>query len=318
MSRANRSRARRSSSIFSLRPGTRQFDPAKSVLLEQVRGEIEKMIKRRKGLDESKGPLKPEFTESDAAGHWHFADVPADAVPYTAQDAVGKDTYRLYVTHPDFLVGEFSGTGTELGSNASLHQQSAKLVLARGHIITGVVRDEKGHGIAGATIERNVNVQHGADPKTTTDADGRYTLKAARPGNYVVRVRAEGFALQQQRVILTADASLDFTLKTAHTLTLKFRDAEGKPLTRGYVNLMPVLKPWQDSDRLWVDRVNQDGALIWKEAPEGDVIAVVHMDGCERLDQQVPTDQETVLTPKANPPLPTLTIRVKSAGTGKP
>jgi outer membrane receptor protein involved in Fe transport len=58
--------------------------------------------------------------------------------------------------------------------------------------LTGVVLDQSGAALAGATVTVR-NVETGAARKTLTDRAGRYTLTALDPGNYELRVELTGF-----------------------------------------------------------------------------------------------------------------------------
>ena len=53
--------------------------------------------------------------------------------------------------------------------------------------LSGVVRDESGAAVPGATVTAS-NVDTGATRKTTTDAAGRYAFASLDPGDYELRV----------------------------------------------------------------------------------------------------------------------------------
>ena len=257
----------------------------------------------------------PAPVQTDAAGRWQVTGVLPGVVPETPQhNGEGKDTYRFYITHPDFLFLECSSMGPFFGDDAAFRQQTARLVLKSGHVMRGMVRDEQGHGIAGATIQRNYGALSREDPSATTDAEGRYELKAARPEDLVMRVRAKGFALHQQRVDVKGDITLDFTLKPAKKLTLRLRDENNQPVTKGYVNFMPAGK----GDRLWWANPDKDGLVTWAEAPAEEVTAVVVMNGFESVTKKVTAGAEIALSLAAKVPLPAITLQVSAAGTGTP
>jgi len=260
---------------------------------------------------------RSERVESDLEGRWHLDGVPIGVEPLTYKNGPGKDTYRLYITHPEYLFADVSSTVPDYGSDASFRNQTATLTLKRGHAMRGTVRDEQGKGLAGATLER-LTLNHGADPKATADADGKYELKTARPGDFAMRVRARGFALLLQRVVLFADQTVDFTLKPAKTLTLKIRDEQGRPVTKGLVNFKSVAEAKPNSDRLWSAKPGEDGRVTWDEAPEDEVVAEVRMVGYLLLDQKVRVGEETTLVLRPIPPPPVIMLKVTSARTGRP
>ncbi|OAI57586.1 hypothetical protein AYO49_01900 [Verrucomicrobiaceae bacterium SCGC AG-212-N21] len=256
-----------------------------------------------------------EAVKSDAQGRWKVPDVPMGVVPETAKaNGEGKDTYRLTITHPEFLAREFNSITKLLGTDEEFRNGTAKQALERGHVMRGVVRDESGKPIAGATIQRNIELD---DPQAKTDAEGRYELKAARPGDFVMRVRAEGFALHQQRLPLSQDTTLDFILKPAKTLTFKLRDEQGLPVSAGYVNFMPPAKSWKKGDRLWWVYPDKEGVVTWKEAPATEIVASVNMDDYLPEQKKLTAGEETVITLKAKKAFPVITLKVTSAATGK-
>jgi hypothetical protein len=96
-------------------------------------------------------------------------------------------------------------------------QQSARAQDLDDVSFAGVVADERGAIISGATVTvRLLNM--GAERAMMTDAEGRYRLVELRPGAYAVRVSADGFATEERTSIQTLagqSVRLDFTLRPA-------------------------------------------------------------------------------------------------------
>src|SRR6185369_10447560 len=83
--------------------------------------------------------------------------------------------------------------------------------------IQGIVSDEQGAVIPGATVEAK-NVDTNFSRTFTTDSDGRFVLLTLPPGRYVVSVTKSGFAkLNQENIELTVgrQLSLDIVLKVS-------------------------------------------------------------------------------------------------------
>jgi len=59
--------------------------------------------------------------------------------------------------------------------------------------VTGVVKDEKGGLVPGASV-RIVNVGTNAERTTTTSSDGVYEITQLVPGNYRLEIQATGFS----------------------------------------------------------------------------------------------------------------------------
>ena len=69
--------------------------------------------------------------------------------------------------------------------------------------IQGIVSDEQGAVVAGATVEAR-NIETNFSRSFITESDGRYTFLSLPPGHYVVSVTKEGFAkLNQENIELT-------------------------------------------------------------------------------------------------------------------
>ena len=256
---------------------------------------------------------------TDAEGTWHIGKVPIGVVPDTSQNSrTGKDTYRFYVTHPQYLFAEFSSnTERFFGTDAEFRQQKAKFVLKRGHVMRGMVRDEDGLGVPGVTIQRFLDVLARPDPSATTDAHGRYVLKAARPGNLWMHVRSEGYALLHQKANVSGDATLDFVLKPANTVISKLRDESGKPLTRGWVNFMPEGSTGRP-DRIMLVRADHNGIITWDQAPAGESVAIASAEGFQPQTKKIKPGEEAEFILSPQPRQPTITLKVTDAGTGKP
>jgi hypothetical protein len=81
---------------------------------------------------------------------------------------------------------------------------------------------------------------------------------------------------------------------------------------------MPVAEKWLRGDRFWVAYPSRSGRVVWNEAPPGEVVASVSIEGFQRVDKKVAVDSQAVVTLQPTAPLPEITLRVTSAATGKP
>src|SRR6267143_365621 len=96
--------------------------------------------------------------------------------------------------------------------------------------IRGVVRDGRAVALSGATV-RATHQASGASNRTTTAADGSYTLSDVAPGAYTVAVSLPGLRTVSQtnvQVAAGADVSLDFVMQAvlleAVTVTAMLRE----------------------------------------------------------------------------------------------
>jgi len=99
--------------------------------------------------------------------------------------------------------------------------------------ISGVVRDDRGVGMSGAMV-RALNQRTGASTRTTSAADGSYTLSALAPGAYTVVASLPGLRTLSKdiQVAAGATASVDLVLQPvtleAVTVTAMLREQELK------------------------------------------------------------------------------------------
>ncbi len=104
----------------------------------------------------------------------------------------------------------------------------------RGGSVVGVVRDEQGKPIAGASVE-TLGEQTTESRKTTTDRDGQYVLDDLFESNrgYEILVRAAGRCPSRLAVKPGAKgkpATLDVTLEPGHTAQGRVVAEDGKPI----------------------------------------------------------------------------------------
>src|SRR5262245_11623502 len=91
--------------------------------------------------------------------------------------------------------------------------------------ITGEVRDQRGDLIAGAqvSLEGVANIMRNAE----SDARGRFRFDGLKPGDYTMKVAAQGFAAREVRVTLKSDSAsrrLTITLYPAIRETISVND----------------------------------------------------------------------------------------------
>src|SRR5262249_8858659 len=94
-----------------------------------------------------------------------------------------------------------------------------------GAAIDGVVKDEQGAVLPGATVTIR-NVDTGFERSVVTESEGRYRLQALQPGTSSLKIEPQGFAAQEVRdIVMTIGLELrrDFTMRIqtlAETVTV--------------------------------------------------------------------------------------------------
>jgi len=80
-------------------------------------------------------------------------------------------------------------------------------------VIKGVVKDESGQGLPGATV-----VEKGTTKFATTDIDGKFTLPAGKVFPFTIQINITGFQQQEIEIYELTDESVEVVLKTANLL----------------------------------------------------------------------------------------------------
>ena len=173
-----------------------------------------------------------------------------------------KDT--LKVTSPIVVVLLWlSGLATSIASaqdiNASL-QRSASDQMASLSVgsIHGLVRDESGSPVAGATVSALGNTPALA----TTDRNGRYEMRTLSPGRYVVRAHQPGYSSSRTQLVEVRSSS-----RTASYISLRRVASQPKILPAG---VAPVPSPSAapvaaaDADADSNDRAAGESEMVWR------------------------------------------------------
>jgi protocatechuate 3,4-dioxygenase beta subunit/peroxiredoxin len=200
---------------------------------------------------------------------------------------------NLYISHPGFLsdddfharrVGE--PNGPVVPSFADLKALSREDVMTRGVEIRGRVLDDGGKPIVGAIVGwvTNEHTFHDRVPKTTTDGDGRYRFRNARPGRVAIFVRAKARepGLKQIDVVPGIDP-VDFQLGAGKILSGRVVDNSGEPVADAFVNI----DTWRRYRCLGVFlSTDADGRFSWPEAPSDDILLNASKSGYVAVIQQ--------------------------------
>ena len=197
-------------------------------------------------------PLKMTITslKTDARGRWRSAEVP---------DALGD--VSLSISHPDYYqaAGEHPSRG------------DLRRVLTRGETVTGRVVGPGGRPIVGANVKLRSGSSSAGIADAKTDADGRFALLHARPGEFHVMAEADGFAPAFRDVQVKRGGGADageVAMEPGATLRVRVVDAEGRPLSDARFSPSLVRgREWGSSFRAKTDA---EGRAAWKDAPPGE------------------------------------------------
>lgn len=195
-------------------------------------------------------PLNMAITslKTDARGRWRSAEVP-DALKGVS----------LSISHPDYQ------SASERPSRGDLRH-----VLAQGETVTGRVVGPDGRPIAGANVRLRSGSSSAGIADARTDADGRFALLHARPGEFYVMAEADGHApaFRDVQVKRGGGDAGEVAMGPGETLRVRVVDAEGRPLPD--VRFSPSLvrgREWGSSFR---GKTDAEGRAAWKDAPPGE------------------------------------------------
>ena len=173
-----------------------------------------------------------------------------------------KTTFAyLYLSHPDYVsdddfqprVHGHPEKGKAVHARRpglkSLRDFSDVQVMVRGIAISGKVVDERARPVAGAEVGRleskHLNSFSSDIPRTTTDAQGRFSFPHVRPGEYALQVKAKGHAPELKSITAGTSTSVIIVLPPPHVLSGRFVDTRGKPIAGAYVYMAGWRRSWR-------------------------------------------------------------------------
>ncbi|WP_165248722.1 M56 family metallopeptidase [Paludisphaera soli] len=215
--------------------------------------------------------------KTDARGRWGIGEAPADLRRVSG-----------WVQHPDYIRGHVEA----LGSGEST------VVLREGATVTGRVVGPDGKPAAGAKVTLGGDRFRSNPPESTTDAEGRFSLKPCEPGAGWVFVEAPGFAPAMADVLVRAEGETPpatLTLEPGSTLRVRVVDREGKPLEGVAIGA----ESWRDRGLIsFRGETDAEGRVTWKDAPRDAVQFSLYRRGL-MAGRKIPlsaSDEEHVVT----------------------
>lgn len=158
------------------------------------------------------------FLSVDLGGHW------------TAVSAPWRDR-AVHVSLVSRVQTNVSAMGAMSGRGLATFANAARLQAATGASLSGVITDETGAVVSGASITVR-NAATSARRTVTTDASGHYRAEGLAPGSYSIEAAAPGFATQR-----VADVAVDASSQITKNLTLQVGSVSQS------VNVAPQAEP---------------------------------------------------------------------------
>jgi beta-lactamase regulating signal transducer with metallopeptidase domain len=295
--------------------GTTAEESAIAVSLEPG-GRVEGTV-----TDESGRPVERAFMDGRRVGSSDFyrLDSPrTDRLGRFHDNCLPLDTpIQMTPGHPDYLKCEPQEfTLTARNPKAELHF----ILKRRPHLsVEGVVTDEKGTPLAGATV---FNHGHSSEEvqKTTTDAQGKFAIAELMENGFdpALDVRAKGFAPGHEIVRSapgSAPAHVAVQLKPGHFIHGRVVGEDGKPISDAFVHFNSPGFWWGMMDD--ATRTDEQGRFEFDTLPDLCTFQIEHPGYAAFFDKRLEMDRPDVVTVTLSP---TRTLRghVFAADTGKP
>ncbi|MGD1085173.1 MAG: carboxypeptidase regulatory-like domain-containing protein [Verrucomicrobiota bacterium] len=233
------------------------------------------------GLDTS-GPLEREKTtlapnyhaeRTDENGKWQ-----CDLVPRDFEDMVFR------VDQPDFLPALFGCEGSDSGGGdvtrlpaADFLAGGAVMGIRRGVELIGIIVDNAGKPVPGATVTRNHEWRNRAAVLQSDDA-GEFTISNLQPGGIVLTVQAPGLEPQTLAIALSNQRSLvKVEMNPGKILKGRVLDETGKPVPGASVRM--DREGFEPLEFDWSATTDRDGRFLWDSAPAGPHPYLITADG---------------------------------------
>jgi RNA polymerase sigma factor (sigma-70 family) len=198
---------------------------------------------------------------TDAQGRWRFDQAPADL-----------RAISIRLNHPDYSEDYHPGPEPARSLEEQLRDMSAVFVMKKGLVVAGVVLDQQGRPVGGASVGLGENMYNVAFLKTTTDAMGAFRFNNATGGQTLLNVQAHGYAPAMKQIDAGEDtSSIEFRLEPGHVVRGKVIDVQGNPIAG--VSVSPG--NWRGHQLLkWDTETGANGVFEWLDTPED----VIHLD----------------------------------------
>ena len=270
--------------------------------------------------DEGGRPVERAFMDGRRVGSPDFyrLDSPrTDRLGRFHDNSLPLDTpIQMTPGHKDYLKCEpQTFTLTAQMPKAELHF----ILKRRPHLsVEGIVTDDKGKPLSGATVF-NHGHSSGEVQKKTTDANGKFSIADLFEGpGYAIDVRAKGFAAEHETVDAapgTSPAHVSVKLRPGHFIHGRVVGEDGKPIADAHVHFNSPGYSWGMMDD--ATRTDDQGRFEFDTLPDLCSFQIEHPGYALVFDKRLQMDRPDAVTVTMSR---TWTLRghVFAADTGKP
>jgi hypothetical protein len=225
---------------------------------------------------------------TDASGRWSCNEVLPNA-----------DDIFLILTHPEYVECRYSTDKVPRAATmdvrpvemSELRAGKAMLAMKYGLLVAGILMNEKGEGVEGATISQIDKFSPSRIlPTVATDSNGRFAFKDGRPGEMVLRAQAKGLAPEIRTVdVVPRMPMIEFRLGKGQIVSGGVIEEDGKPVAGATVStaptvsgpLLPAASDWEYFS--WQDKTDVNGRFLWDSAPAKALHYTVRAEGFQPL-----------------------------------
>ena len=246
---------------------------------------------------------------TDLQGRWQFDLAPA-----------GLSSVSIRLAHPEYTSESYYGNSFPVPPVGKLRDRTGVMVMRKSWPVEGVVLDELGQPIAGASVLQDSVQSKGASYRSTsTDANGRFRFAGAVADEMLLTFQAESYAPELSIVTVGPQLRpLEVRLRRGNTIRGRVVDKQGEPVAGASVRA----ELWRGYRSLeWHTETDAEGRFVWSSAPPDEVQLSVSKKGFMSLSVLgslpgfTPSEQEQVITLG---PLLRVHGRVADADAGQP
>jgi beta-lactamase regulating signal transducer with metallopeptidase domain/protocatechuate 3,4-dioxygenase beta subunit len=200
------------------------------------------------------------LVQSDAAGRWICDELHPEL-----------DYVNLSLARPEYVPAEYSTravptmSAPQVVSIDELKAAKTILTMKYGLLISGMVYDEKGKPVEGASLFHIEQLRRISS--TLTGPDGRFRFTDGKPGDMALKVEANGFAPEIRAIqAVPRMPDLEFKLAKGQVVSGRVIDDEGNPIADAIIRAMPPslgleIGTW------WEAKTDSQGRFLWNSAP---------------------------------------------------
>jgi hypothetical protein len=233
---------------------------------------------------------QPDFSNrsvnTDAGGIWQLKGVPVELLGHIG----------FGLKHPDYPSTNMTFHGDD-ATEQQLRAGTFKIVLGAGMNVAGRVLDGAENPLANATVSSGQRYSNNRQ-NTTTDAAGKFSLKAVEQGDVIFTASADGYAAESKMLnVHSGMAEVVLHLKPGHSIRGIVQNENNQPVSGVRVVLEDTRFVGGNNGLEFSTTTGEDGRFEWKSAPDEAKAFYIGKQGYEQLrNKMLDIDIENIVT----------------------